>query len=342
VRSSASGAGSEKGRLLLLLIAVACALLGSFMAFSNEYASHAPTPHDVPVYAVGSPQAVAHLAAGLDRAAPGGFSVTAASSPEAARSAILQQRADGAIIMDGPGPVQILTAGAQGITLQQQVTRALSAAALAAAGRPPVVTDLVPLPSADHSGLSGFNFSLALLIPSLLGSVLLYLTGRRYRVWWRVAAVAVYAVLVSLFGVLILDAGFGALAGHFAAVFAIGALGALTFGLLALTCQLVAGLPGTGIAALAFMIVGIVVTGGTTAGPLLPSGYRQVSPWTPNGAIVRAVRAVTYFHGNGAGQPLLALSIWLGAALVLIAGSDLMRGSARRAPAAAEAVASTV
>jgi hypothetical protein len=143
-----------------------------------------------------------------------------------------------------------------------------------------------------------------------------------------------YAVLVSLFGVLILDFGFGALTGHFAAVFAIGVFGALTYMLLAFACQQMAGLAGTGFAALLFIFIGIPADGATVAAPLLPAVYRQISPWTPNGAIVRAVRAVTYFHGYGIGQPLLALALWSAAALALIAGSDLLRLAGRRAPAA--------
>jgi hypothetical protein len=312
-------------RLQLLLAAVGCAMFGAFIAFTNAYPNHAPTPHHIPIQAVAPPRAVAQLQTGLAKAEPGGFSITRASSPTSARRAVLQQQADGAIIIPGQGPVQILTAGAQGPTLQQIVEKALSPAAAAAATastavqRPLVVTDLAPLPSADHSGLSGFDLMLALLLPGVLGSMLLYLAGRRLRVWWRVAAAVVYALLVSVFGVLILDFGFGALTGHFAAVFAIGSLGALTFVLVALACQEMLGMAGTGLAAFAFLFVGVGLNGATTVVPLLPDVYRQISPWTPNGAIVHAVRTVTYFQGNGIGQPLLALATWSAAALLLIA-----------------------
>lgn len=328
---------TSRSRLLLFIVAVACALLGGFIAFSNEYANHAPAPHDVSIQAVASPHVVAQLQTGLAKASPGGFSITQASSPAAARRAILQQQADGAIIIAGQAPAQILTAGAQGPTLQQLVEKALSPVA-AAAHRRVVVTDLVPLPSADHSGLAGFNFSLALLLPGVLGSMLLYLVGRRSRVWWRVTAVVLYALLVSFFGILILDFGFGALTGHFVAVFAIGVFGALTYVLFAMACQEMAGMAGTGIAALLFLFVGVVVNGSTTVVPLLPAVYRQISPWTPNGAIVRAVRTVTYFHGNGIGQPLLALAIWSAAALLVIAGNDLLRVTRRRVSSAEQRV----
>jgi hypothetical protein len=260
-------------RLLLLAAATGCALLGSFIVFSNEYADHAPAPRNVPIQVVASPQAVAQLQAGLATASPGGFSVTQAPSPAAARDAIGQQQADGAIIIAGQGPAQILIAGAQGLTL----------------------------------------------------------AGRRSRVWWRVLAVALYAVLVALSGVVILDIGFGALTGHFAAIFGIGIFGALSYMLFAFACQELAGIAGTGVAALFFIFTGIAVNGATTAAPLLPAVYRQISPWTPNGAIVHAVRTVTYFQGYGIGQPLLALAIWLAATLLLIAGNDLRRVAGRRA-----------
>jgi hypothetical protein len=318
-------------RLLLLIVAVAGAVLGAFIVFSNEYANHAPAPHSVPIQAVAPADAVAQLQAGLAKAAPGGFSVTQAPSPAAAQRAILQQQADGAIIIGGQGPIQILTAGAQGPTLQLLVEKALSPAA-AAAHRPLVVTDLVPLPSADHSGLSGFNFSLSLLLPGVIGSMLLYMAGRRSRVWWRVLAAVAYALLVSVAAILVLDAGFGALTGDIGAVFGIGVFGALTFVLFAFACQQLVGMAGTGIAALLFLFIGVDLNGSTTVVPLLPAVYRQISPWTPNGAIVRAVRAVTYFHANGIGQPLLTLGIWSAAALLLITASDLLPVIRRRAP----------
>jgi hypothetical protein len=43
---------------------------------------------------------------------------------------------------------------------------------------------------------------------------------------------------------------------------------------------------------------------------------------------------VTYFHGHGTGQPLLALAIWSAVALLLIAGGDLLRVAERRVSSA--------
>lgn len=76
-----------------------------------------------------SPHAVAQLRTGLATASPGGFSITHAPSPAAARRAILQQQADGAVIFASQGPAQILTAGAQGLlrVTARRVTRPAAA-----------------------------------------------------------------------------------------------------------------------------------------------------------------------------------------------------------------------
>jgi hypothetical protein len=50
----------------------------------------------------------------------------------------------------------------------------------------------------------------------------------------------------------------------------------------------------------------------------------------PNAAIVSAVRDVIYFSGSGLGHPLLVLGLWIGAALTLLAGVDLLHMRARR------------
>jgi hypothetical protein len=315
---------------LLLIVAAACAVLGSFMVFSFEYANHAPTPHGVPIALVAPSQEAVRLRAALDEVVPGGFSIARASSPTAARRAVITQQADGALIIASSGRAHILTAAAQGLNLQRVVLGTLSAAA-AAAHRPVIVTDVAPVSSGDRSGQSGFVYSLGLLIPSVIGGMLLYQLGRGARLWWLVAAGIVYALLVAFFGMLILDFGFGALTGHFAALFAIGTFGALAAVLFSLGCQATIGVAGAGVSALVFLFIGGAVNGGTTAAAMLPVVYRQISPWTPNGAIVRAVRSVTYFHGHGIGQPIVALAALAALALLLIAGNDLLQVTARRA-----------
>jgi hypothetical protein len=228
--------------------------------------------------------------------------------------------------------VTIVTAGAAGLSQQQAITAALTAAA-AALHRQARPLDLAPLPASDRAGLSAFVFEIGLLIPSVIGSIGLFLLGRRFRLWWRVSAAVLFALLAACGSVLALDAIFGALTGASAALIGVGFLGSLTFVAFVIACQAVTGLPGTGLAALAFVFIGNAVSGGTVPFAFLPDGFRQVAPWLPNGAIVSAARDVVYLPDGNLGHPLLVLGIWLAASLAIVACADLLHlAERRRAP----------
>lgn len=190
--------------------------------------------------------------------------------------------------------------------------------------------DVAPLPSGDRAGISSFVFELGLLLPSLIGSIALFLLGVRFRIWWRVAAAVLFSLLGGLTSFLVLDVSFGALTGSGAALIAIGIFGALSFVLTISALQAVLGMPGTGIAVLLLVFLGNAVSGGTVPIAFLPDVFRQIAPWLPNSAIVSAVRDVIYFSGGNLGHPLAVLSLWTGGALATLIGVDLLHMSIRR------------
>ena len=256
----------------------------------------------------------------------------AAPSASAAIGSVRSQSAAGGLVAGVTGPVTIVTAGAAGLSQQQAITAALTAAATALhrQARP---LDLARLPASDRAGLSVFVFELGLLVPSVIGSIGLLLLGRRFRLWWRVTAAVLFALLAACGSVLALDAIFGALTGASAALIGVGFLGAFTFVAFVTACQAVTGLPGTGLAALAFVFIGNAVSGGTVPFAFLPDGFRQVAPWLPNGAIVSAARDVVYLPEVNLGHPLLVLGIWLAGSLAVLACVDLLHlAERRRAP----------
>lgn len=281
--------------------------------------------------AVAAPaQLTRELSAGLARAAPGGFTVVPVSSARAVKASVRAQSAAGGLIAGGAGPVTIVTAGAAGATQQQAVNAALTAAAAAKFRRQAVPLDVVPLPAADRAGTSVFVFELGVLIPSMIGGIGLFLAGRRLRIWWRLAAAAVYAVLAACAVAGILDVVYGALTGAGAALAGVGALSALTFAAFVAACQAAVGLPGTGLAALAFIFVGNAVSGGTLPLAFLPGGFREVAPRLPNSAVVSAARQVVYLPEAGLWHPLLVLGVWLAASLLVLTCVDLLHLAERR------------
>jgi hypothetical protein len=316
----------------LFAIAVAAAVISFAMTLSFGFADHAPSPHGVRI-AVSAPAGIVQdLTAGLAHAVPGGFTVVAVPSARAAMDSVRSQSAAGGLVAGVTGPVTIVTAAAAGLSQQQAITTALTAAATALhrQARP---LDLVPLPAGDRAGLSCFVFELGLLVPSVIGSVGLFLLGRRFRLWWRVAAAVLFALLAACGSVLALGTIFGALTGANAALIGVGFLGSLTFVTFVTACQAVTGLPGTGLAALAFVFIGNAVSGGSVPFAFLPNGFRQIAPWLPNGAIVSAARDVVYLPDGNLGHPLLVLGIWLAGSLAVLACMDLLHlAERRRAP----------
>jgi hypothetical protein len=312
--------------------AIAAAVVSFVLTLSFGFADHAPSPHGVRIAVAAPAVFVRELNTGLAHAAPGGFTVVGAHSARAVLGSVRSQSAAGGLVTGETGPVTIVTAGAAGLSQQQVITAALTAAATAL-HRPARPLDVTPLPASDRAGLSVFVFELGLLVPSVIGGVGLFLLGRRFRLWWRVSAAALFALLAACGSVLVLDTIFGALTGASAALIGAGFLGALTFVAFVAACQAVTGLPGTGLAALALVFIGNAVSGGTVPFAFLPAGFRQVAPWLPNGAIVSAARDVVYLPEANPGHPLLVLGIWLAGSLAVLACVDLLHlAERRRAP----------
>jgi hypothetical protein len=303
--------------------------MGLGITLSFGYADHAPEPHGVRLAVAAPSGARAKIQAGLAHAQPGGFDLVGVSSARAATQSVRSQATAGALIVPAAGSVTIVTAGAEGVSQQQAITAALTAAARSMR-RPTKLLDAAPLSSEDRAGLSSFVFSLGLLIPSVIGGVGLFLLGMGLRLWWRVAAATLFAAFAAAGGVLAMDTIFGALAGSGGLLIVIGFLGALSFVLFVAALQAVVGLPGTALAAVAFIFVGNAISGGSVPVAFLPGGFRQIAPWLPNNAIVRATRDVVYFQGHDLGHPLLVLGLWLAVALAVLAAVDLIHLSERR------------
>jgi hypothetical protein len=234
-----------------------------------------------------------------------------------------------ALIVPPAGPTTVVTAGAEGLAQQEALTAALTAAAHSM-HRTVRALDVAPLPRRDRTGLSSFVFGLGLLLPSVIGGVGLFLLGLRLRLWWRAAAATLFALLAACGGVLALDTVLGALTGAGGALIGIGFLGALSYVLFVAALQALVGLPGTALAAVAFIFVGNAISGGSVAIGFLPDGFRQIAPWLPNNAIVRGARDVVYFNGHDLGHPLLVLGLWPAVALCVLVAVDRLHLSERR------------
>lgn len=327
--ATAAGSPPSSAPQRVFLIALFAAVLGLLITLSFGYADHDPKPHDMRI-AVSAPASVrTQLAAGLGRAAPGGFTLVSEPTAAAATQSVRSQASTGALIVPASGANTIVSAGAQGTLESQTIIKALTAGSTAMR-RGVKDVDVARLTQGDRAGLGSFVFELGLLIPSVIGSVGLFIVGARFRLWWRVAAAVLFALLAALGGTLVMDTIFGALTGNGGALIGIGFLGAASFVLFVAACQAVIGLPGTALAALAFIFTGNAISGGSVPVPFLPEVFRQIAPWLPNNAIVAGARDVIYYRGTDLGHPLLVLGLWPAVALLVLVGVDILHLRARR------------
>jgi hypothetical protein len=133
----------------LFATAIAAAVVSFVLTLSFGLADHAPSPHGVRIAVAAPAVFVQELTTGLAHAAPGGFTVVAAPSAHAVIGSVSSQSAAGGLVTGVTGPVTIVTAGAAGLSQQQAITAALTAAATALhrQARP---LDLAPLPGGDR------------------------------------------------------------------------------------------------------------------------------------------------------------------------------------------------
>ena len=100
----------ETARAVALALGLVAVLSVLLVAFSWPSANIAP--RDLPIVVAGPPQATAAVERALQQARPGAFDVTAMADEQAARAAIRDRDAYGAVVLAPDGPPTVLTASA--------------------------------------------------------------------------------------------------------------------------------------------------------------------------------------------------------------------------------------
>jgi hypothetical protein len=187
------GRFGDKGKLLVALAAV-LALVFAFVA-SNVAANHAPTPHDLPVGVVGSPNVVNATAGQLESSAPGAFDITAYDSTAAAETGILHRSVYGAYVPSSQPTLLVATAasGAAAGVLEETFKKAAKSQ-----GQKLKVQDVAPLPSSDSSGATSFSAILSLIICGILGTGVIYAVTQNRPIAVRLGALLALAIGAGL------------------------------------------------------------------------------------------------------------------------------------------------
>ena len=275
-------------------------------------------PREVPIAVAGPPEAVGQIEQGL-ASVPGrdadvpAFEVVRVEDEAAATEAIRDREVYGAVVAGPTGP-HLLVASAASPAVSQMLRTA--AAELSPGGTGVEVQDVVPTSADDPTGAGLAAGVLPLALTSVAGGlgIGLLLTRRTE----RFLAVVGLAVAAGAASVALLKYGLGVLDGSF---WELSAVVALMVGAVAATIAglgAVLGRAGAGLGLAVMILLGNPLSAAASAPEFLPQPWGELGQLLPPGAGISAVRSAEFFDGAAIGQPLLVLSIWLAAGLLLV------------------------
>ncbi|QXJ26902.1 hypothetical protein AGRA3207_006475 [Actinomadura graeca] len=306
-------------------------------------------PHDVPIVVTG-PQAAA-VAERLDRARPGAFDIETRQDEAAARAALTDREAYGAIVTT-PAGARVLTASAASPMVAQQLGQlaqtmaqeqgapaqegpagsapARSGAPSSAQSPSAAVQDVVAADPDDPRG-AGFGALVLPLIMSGIAASVLLTFAIPVRAW-RAAGMVMFALLGGFGAAGIAQGWLSLLPGSYLTL-----AGVMTLSILAVAGTVAglgafAGRAGIAAGALLMLLVGNPLSAASSAPELLPQPWGGLGQFLPPGAAVTLLRSTAFFDGAGAAAPLTVLLAWAAAGFALLAAAGL-RGRGEGEPA---------
>ncbi|MET7483503.1 DUF3533 domain-containing protein [Streptomyces sp. NPDC005538] len=304
---------------LLVIGVVALQLL--FIA-SYVGALHHPKPRDVPFGVVAPGVTAGQTVSRLERLPGSPLDPRVVSDAARAREQILNRDIDGALVIDPRGTTDTLLVATGGGTVLATTLETITATLEKAERRTIRTVDVAPASAEDFDGLSSFYLVVGWCVGGYLcASILAISTGARpanpRRAVIRLIVMALVAIVGGLGGAVIIGPILGALPGSVTALWGLGALVTFAVGAATLALQGVFGIVGIGLAILLVVIAGNPSAGGAFPLPLLPPFWNAIGPALPPGAGTWVARSIAYFKGNAVTGPLLVLSAWALAGIVV-------------------------
>lgn len=273
---------------------------------------HTPAPNEIPVAVVGQ-QGAAQVGAGLERAVPGGFDVSAIDSADRIRDAIFSRDV---VAGFDPGAHTLYIARADGMQLSQ-VLQGVFAPLSAADGASLQVVDLASPAPGDGFGTSLFYVLMACNIAGYITVMMMAQAvnlSRRTKLLSLVGFGAAATVVCWVIGTAISAIPFDP-AVMLVWFLLTQAVAWTTFGLAPLVKR---ALPAVAMGI--FVLLSVPASGGAMPKEMLPGFFQAIHQVVPMGQAIDASRGLLYFEGTAVVGPVLGLLAWwlLGALLVVI------------------------
>ena len=250
--------------LTLALAAVLVALLMLFILPSLHSG-----PRNLAVGVIGDPAVVAGVGEALEQQSPGGFELREYGSGDDLARAIRDREIAGGLDLDST-TVQVSVASA-GSTAVSGTIDAVGNAVAAELGRDATVTDVVPLPVGDPSGIGIGGLAFPLVFGGIVPAVAFRTLLPRRR-GWILAGLLGFSVVGGVVVASVLRFAFGSIEGSILPVAAAVALGIAALALPLAGLNECLGPKGFTLAAVTMMFVGNPVAGIATGSQWLPAG----------------------------------------------------------------------
>ena len=281
-----------------------------------------PKPHDIAVGLVGPAQATSQITAAFAQNAPGMFAFKTYSSEADATAAIDSRDVDGALLVGTAAP-KLIVAGAAGDTSVSVMTSAFTGV-FQQQGAQLQVETIHPYASGDAHGLILFFVVVAVIISTLVSQIALYTLAASAGAGQRIGVAVLFAVFGGLTAMGVADWISGGFGGDFWTATGIVMLASAAAGTVVAGFARLMGRPGIALAVLVVVLLDLVSSGGPGGSQILPDFYRSLSPWMPAPQLFSALRGALYFNDAGLSYPLIVLSAWFVAGLVLIGAGGLV------------------
>ncbi len=313
------------------------------LAFVWSYvgALHEPDPKHVPFGIVAPDPVLSNLqeqvAAETDT-----VTLTPMADAATARAAVEDGAIPGAVIIGGSSPTLdlLIVTGAPSIAYENLYREVLDTVDSDLANRDPsaargyLVERVNPFESGDPKGLTPFYLAVGWVVGGYLLIAFFGFTQRHPEGWEglarRFALLVGYAIASGVGGAILVGPVLGAFDGDFWALAAFGAGLSLAVTMAVQAVELLAGpIYGTGIAIIAFVVLGNPSAGGPFPRSFSPALWEHVGAWLPPGMGTDGIRAIVYdTSGFGAVIARLVGYVVLGAGACVA----VMAFRLRRAP----------
>jgi hypothetical protein len=302
-------------------VALAAIGIQALMVFAFTAPTVHSAPHKVPLAVSAPAPARAAIEQRLATAAPGAFAVREVADESAARAALANREAYGAVVVTDQGP-HMLIASAASPTVATLLTDVGSHLAPAGGNAPAVsVSDVVPASAADPHGAAFTSMVLPVVMSSLIGGVLLTIKLPHLRE--RALGILLFALGGGASVALIAGHGLAFLPGSYLALAAAIAAPILTISAFSTATASLIGRYGFAVAGTTMMLLSNPLSAASSAPELLPTPWGRIGQDLPAGAAATLIRSVAFFHGHGATHAEVVLGVWASAAAAMLTAAAL-------------------